>query len=335
MEFIYYIGCDVSKNELDFAVQKGNAFVLHQEISNDTKSIANYFKELKKLSDFDLSKAIICMEHTGIYNNPLLMYLYEKQGNICLESALQIKNSQGNLRGKNDKIDSIRIAEYAYTFREKLKLWQPKREVIQRLSMLTADRNRLIVAKNSLTVPLKERAGFFSKTLQKASEKLFAKTLKAIDSDLESIEKVIKEVIKADEELNRLFNLITSIQGIGEATAIGIILTTNEFKDINDPKKFACYAGVAPFVKESGIFRGKGRVSSMANKSMKTLLHMASMAAIRYNDDLKIYFKRKVEEEKKNKMSVLNAVRNKLIHRIFSCVNQNRKYEKKYTSSLV
>lgn len=335
MEFIYYIGCDVSKNELDFAVYKQNAFVLHKEVNNEIKSINNFFKELKTLPEFELSKAVVCMEHTGIYNNQLLTYLAEKKGNICLESALQIKNSQGNIRGKNDKIDSIRIAEYAYTFREKLNLWQPKREVIQRLSILTSDRSRIIVAKNALTTPLKERANFTIKSIQKESEKLFAKTIKAMESDLENIEKAINEVIKSDEELNRLFHLITSVQGIGEVTAIGIILTTNEFKDIKDPKKFACYAGVAPFVRESGIFRGKGRVSSMANKTMKTLLHMASLAAIRYNDDLKIYFKRKVEAEKKNKMSVLNAVRNKLIHRVFSCVNQNRKYEKNYTSSLV
>ena len=109
MKFIYFIGCDVSKNELDFAVYNGNKFVLHRKIKNDTKSINNFFIELQKLPDFELSNTIVCMEHTGIYNNPLLEYLHKMDGNICLESALQIKNSQGSVRGKNDKEDSYRI----------------------------------------------------------------------------------------------------------------------------------------------------------------------------------------------------------------------------------
>jgi transposase len=332
MEFIYYIGCDVSKNELDFSIYQGNTFVLHKEIQNEAKSIDSFFKELKKLPGFVLTKIVVCMEHTGIYNNPLLVYLHKKKGNICLETAMQIKNSQGNVRGKNDKIDSKRIAEYVYTFREKIKLWQPKRDVVQRLARFASDRDRLITVKNMLLVPLKEGTEFVASKIQKESENMFAKTIKAIKDDLEKIEKAIKEVIKSDSELTRLFGLITSVDGIGSVTAIGVIITTNEFKDINDPKKYACYAGVAPFVKESGIFRGKGRVSQMANKTMKTLFHMAALTAIKHNDDLKLYYQRKTKEEKKNKMSVLNAVRNKLIHRIFSCVNRKEEYVKTYTS---
>ncbi len=249
-----------------------------------------------------------------------------------METALQIKNSQGNIRGKNDKIDSIRIAEYAYTFREKIMLWTPKREVIQRLAALATNRDRIINVKKSLLVPINEGIGYVLKDIQKETEKHFAGTLKALEDGLEKIEKAIMEVIKSDQELCRLFGIVTSVQGVGPITAIGIIVTTNEFKDINDAKKYACYAGIAPFVKESGIFKGKARVSTMANKSIKTLLHMASLSAVRVNEDLKNYYQRKTQEEKKNKMSVLNAVRNKLIQRVFACVHQNRKYNKIYTT---
>jgi transposase len=192
----------------------------------------------------------------------------------------------------------------------------------------------LITAQKMLQVPLEESERFVNTKIHRASEKLFSNTLKAIKNDLEKIQKAILELIKADEELSRLFGIVTSVAGIGEVTAIGIIISTNEFKDINDSKKYACYAGVAPFVRESGIFRGKGRVSSMANKTVKSLLLMASLSAIKYNESIKAYDERKVAEGK-NKMSVLNAVRNKLIHCIFSCVKQNIKYEKFYTKSLV
>ncbi len=99
----------------------------------------------------------------------------------------------------------------------------------------------------------------------------------------------MQSIIENDEELKRLFGLITSVNGIGKVTATQIIITTNEFKDIDDPKKFACYAGVAPFTKESGLFKGKAKVSHMANKSVKTLLHMSAVIAISSNEDLKAY----------------------------------------------
>jgi transposase len=53
---------------------------------------------------------------------------------------------------------------------------------------------------------------------------------------------------------------------------------------------------VAPFAEESGIFKGKGRVSHMANKNVKTLLHMSAIVAIQYNQDLKQYYYRKVNK---------------------------------------
>jgi len=84
-------------------------------------TISIFIRELNKLDGFSIEKAIFCMEHTGVYNNYLLSCLDKKKANICLESAMIIKNSLGKLRGKNDKIDSLRISEYCYEKREKLR----------------------------------------------------------------------------------------------------------------------------------------------------------------------------------------------------------------------
>jgi len=330
MEFNYFIGCDVSKNELDFAVMKGKEFLFHQEIENTPSAVKYFIDGLLKKEGFNIKDAVICLEHTGIYNNHLLCYLHKKQANICLEVASQIKNSMGNVRGKNDKVDAIRIAEYAYKNRDGLRLWTPKREIVTELSHLAALRSRLINAKKQLSMPLEESSSFVSKKILNQNKLLCNKALKGIEDDLKSVEETMEKVIKMDEELKRLFSIITSVKGVGKITATQIIITTNEFKDIKNPKKFACYAGVAPFVRESGLMKGKGRVSHLANKKVKTVLHMSALVAINHNSDLKKYYERKVKEEKKNKMLVINAVRNKLILIIFACVNQNRKYEEEY-----
>lgn len=165
----------------------------------------------------------------------------------------------------------------------------------------------------------------------KVAQKACDRSLKALKQDLAKVEKQIDALIAADEELNRLFTLVTSVEGIGKVTAVQILLTTNEFKACFTAKKYACYAGVAPFPYRSGSsIKGKNRVSPLANKSVKTLLHLAALAAIKSKGELQDYFLRKVAEGK-NKMAVINAVRNKLISRIFAVVKQNRKYEKNYT----
>jgi len=98
MEFEFFIGIDVSKNELDFSVQQGKCFLFHREIINEPEVINAFIKELGKLEGFSLSKAVFCMEHTGIYSNHLLTCLHQRKTNICLESATQIRKSLGNLR---------------------------------------------------------------------------------------------------------------------------------------------------------------------------------------------------------------------------------------------
>jgi len=75
--------------------------------------------------------------------------------------------------------------------------------------------------------------------------------------------------------------------------------------------------------------RGRTRVSKMANMNMKKLLHLGAMSAIQCSEELKTFYNRKVDQGK-NKMSVLNAVRNKLISRIFACIKNNRMYQNNY-----
>ena len=79
----------------------------------------------------------------GIYNAHLLQQLYELKLAVWLESSLQIKQAGGMQRGKTDKVDAQRIAQYAYRFRDQMCLWQPPREIIQKLAFLSATRQRL------------------------------------------------------------------------------------------------------------------------------------------------------------------------------------------------
>lgn len=325
-DFEYFVGIDISKKVLDITVLKGKDKILYEQIDNTIKGLKKFLRTLIQ-KDIDLKTVLFCVEHTGVYGNNLKVVLKMNNCYLWVEPAIQIIRSIGMVRGKNDKIDSYRIAVYAFKNQIDRVEFQLERAAIQSLKALRGLRKRLIQSKKQLSQVFTEKE-FLSKDELKNLHSNCKDSLKAIQNDINKTEKRMREIIKADQQLNRLNQVITSVDGAGFVTSVEIIITTNEFKKIKDAKKYACYSGVVPFDYSSGTSVNKrSRVSPMANKSIKTILHMAAMSAVQCEGDLQNYYLRKVAEGK-NKMSVLNAIRNKLILRIFSCVNQDRLYQK-------
>jgi transposase len=328
MDFNLFVGIDVSKNTLNYELVEQGVKKLTYESKNSFEGIKGFMKELNKQNDFTLCKTVFCMEYTGIYNNHLLAYLSEMKANIWLENPIHIKKSLGLVRGKNDKVDASRIAMFAYKNRDEARLWEPERNIIKMLKMLSGVRNRILKAIESLQLPIEEAKGFANKEIIKSLKKACSSSLNALKKDLKNINDKILELLKSDERLSYLFKIISSVDNVGPVIATAVIIETNEFKKFDNAKKFACYSGVAPFEHSSGTsIRGKTRVSHMANKSLKTLLHMAAVGSISRPGEMKSYFDRRLTEGK-NKMLIINAIRNKIILRIFACVKQDKLFVK-------
>jgi transposase len=334
MKFNYYVGIDVSKNTLDFAVVSDGKVISKHQCENNKKGITQVVKEMRKVPGFKMTLSVFCMEYTGIYNNHLLDYLVACKSSIWMESALQIKQSQGIKRGKTDAIDAVRIAEYAYTFRNNVRLWSPARKEVKKLRLLITLRERLVNSIKELSVPLKENEAFVAKELRDTEARIIDKSLQAIQKSLVAVDKEIDELVKKDPQLKQMFNLITSVTGVGPVVAVNMIVATEEFKKFDDPNKFSCYSGVVPFDHTSGSsIKGRAKVSHLANKKIKTLLHLAAMAAINAKGELRDYYQRKIAQGK-NKMSVINAIRNKIIHRIFAVMKRQTPYQKNYLNPI-
>lgn len=330
MQIKHFVGIDVSRDTLDLSVVVDGISLQHYCITNRTIDIGSAINKIMKSFGATIDDTIFCMEHTGIYNLPLVKWLQNHQCKIWIESGVHIRKTLGLVRGKNDKVDSIRIAMYAYINRHQIKLWKAPRKLIERIAALLSQRLRLNKAKKQLNTANREQRLFMDKDIMRSLNRYTQKTVVVINKQIETLENEILDLIKEDEKLNRMYQIITSVYGVGFVTASYILVTTNEFININNPKKYACYSGVVPFEHSSGSsVRGRTRVSQMANKNIKTLLHLAALSTIRKQGDLQEYYNRKVAEGK-SKMSVLNAIRNKLILRVFACVNQNREYEKNH-----
>jgi transposase len=332
--FNWYLGVDVSKNTLDITLLQGSKKLDYRQIENTIGAISQYLKVLKQEFGCKFKESLVCMEYTGIYNNLLLQVGHKKGLPIWLESAMQIKQSTGVSRIKNDKVDSEKIAVYAYRFKDKARLWSHASPTVNLLNQLSKQREKLLKVKHQLGVGQGDSKLFMDKSLSKMMAEVVKKPLEEVNKAIKVIDNKIKAVIQSDEQMHPLVKLITSVPGVGIVTAVKIVITTNEFKDINDPRKYACYGGIAPFERSSGTsIKGRPKVSKKANLSVKTILSMCANSAIQNDFEMKQFYERKVDEGK-NKRSVLNAIRNKIIHRIFACVNQNRTYEKYYLNQL-
>lgn len=327
MEFTHFIGIDVSKSTLDVTLVCDGNVVWHLQTTNDRQGVLGIFKRLKA-DKTEPARTLFCCEHTGIYNEPLVATLTQKKAAVWLESALRIKQSSGLQRGKSDKVDATRIARYAYLHRHQANLWQPPRAVVKALRELMVLRSRLVAAVKLLRVPLRENGPFMDKAVARKVDGNCRASLNALEADLAKTNADIQRLIKSDPELNRLFHLVTSVDAVGPVVAASLLVVTDEFKRFDNPKKFAAYAGVAPYEHSSGSsIRGKHRVSHLANKSVKTLLHLSALSARTMKGEMRQYYERKIAEGK-NPMSVINALRNKIIARIFACVKHNRPYQK-------
>lgn len=331
MEFKNFIGIDISKESFDLALIKGSDLsnITSSLFANDPKGIIHLEEFLKK-SNIIKDDTLFCMEHTGIYCRFLSHYLTENNYHVWLEMPVQILRSLGVQRGKNDKVDAKRIAEYALLKKDKAILWEPPREVVLQIHDLLALRDRLCESRKILKTPIQEFKHCGHDKTAKLLESKCKITLASLDKEIEQLEKELEKLINNDNNLKKLYGLAKSVPGIGKVTAMSLLYFTNEFKMYQNSKQLACYCGVAPFEHTSGSsVKGKTRVSNFANKSMKKLLHMVALAAIQYDEELRTYYKRKVDEGK-NKMLVINAVRNKILHRLCAVIKRGTPYQLEY-----
>lgn len=328
----FFIGVDVSKLKLDFCNWHNEKVVGEAVVFNRIDCIKGYLQDL--FLDNNVNDFLVCAEHTGQYTYPLCCVCSELGVDLWLENPTQIKYRSGVQRGKNDKLDAQKIAVYASRFKDQVHLFSFPEKIIRTLKQLVSERDMYVCDKAKYKGQLSDQQDYMDWSDYKQKSRRLKKLIKSLELAIEQIEEAIRGLVNDDKTLSRQYQLLCSIDGIGDRTAIKMILITNAFTDFKDPRKFCCHAGVAPFSFISGSSQHtKNKVSHRANKSIKTLLHLAALSATRSKGELHDYYERKVAEGK-NKMSVINAIRAKLVLRMFAVIRNDKFYEKNYINPL-
>ena len=332
----YFIGIDVSKKNLDCCLLSNGVVVKQDVISKHQKSIEDYLSVICAEQNIDAEQIVVCAEFTGLYIYPLTISCQAGNYKLWLEDPTQIKYSSGLQRGKNDPVDAKRIALYAYRYIDKLKIYNHPTISVESIKLLTTELNMLCVDRAKYQAQLSDQKEYMPDRVYKLKSKRLSLLIKELDKAIANIEAEIEDIVAKDALLSHQMKLLLSIEGIGKKTSLKMILETQGFTRFTDSRKFCCHAGVAPFSYSSGSSQhSKNRVSHRANKSIKSLLHLAALSAIQNkNSGLRVYYDRKVAEGK-NKMSVLNAIRAKLVARMFAVIKNNELYNSNYTNQFV
>lgn len=315
-----FIGIDISKLTLDICIVKDKE-TSYQQIDNHRKAID------RLITGFDEKNTVIAMENTGRYNWALYEALADKQYSVYVIPPLHLKQSLGLTRGKNDQVDAYRIACFIQKHYQEVPQWDQESTTMMQLKVLLAERKMLVRHKSAMIKNKKELYLIRDTDFRQKAEDRLQHRINQLNTDIQAVEKEIKGLIADDHQLKEQAELLESIPGVGKVLCWNLITKTNGFQKINEPRKLACYAGVVPFDHQSGTsVKRRAAVSNFADKQLKTALHMSAMVASRVDPELKTYYQRKVQEGK-NKMAVLNAIRNKLIHRVCSVIKRGTPYE--------
>lgn len=318
-----FIGIDISKLKFDVRIYSNQKSSVFTNNPNGFKTMIEWVNNNTSASSIEI---LYALEHTGIYSLPISIFFSDNGLKFVLISGLEIKRSLGIQRGKDDKIDAKRIAEYAFQKRDKIKLSRLPLKNILTIRRLLTLRDRLVKHRSGFLKDCKENEKFINRKENKMLFAVIEKSVKEIDKQILRIENELDKIISADELIQKQYNLILSINGVGRQTALTLIVYTNCFTNFDKWRKLASYAGTAPYKYRSGTsIKGRSKVSQLANKKIKTLLNMCARSAITCNPELKFYYqKRKAQGE--NGMSIMNIIRNKLLSRIFAVVKRETPY---------
>lgn len=334
MKFDLLVAVDVSKEWFNYATVDPLVNLLAEgQEDNNEETIMKFIEQF--IIDHqleDLSNVLLLMEHTGIYCQHLANLWIATGGLVSIVPANHISEGLTGSAGwdhKTDALDARRIAEYGVRFHDKLTLATLKKDSIAKLAMYRTLRARLLKDRKILIVPANESALFDPKEISQLMMNVQAPIIDALNDAIKNVDQEILNIINNDPQLKRYYKQLISVSGVGPVTAVEVIVETEGFRTFTpmDAAKFKRYSKCAPVPKQSGKKRRKPRTSRRGSSRLNSLLTMGAMSVSRSKNELGQYYRRKIEEGKDH-LVVINALRSKIIDRMFAVVKNDTMYVK-------
>lgn len=293
-----WVGIDVSKHKLDVYLLETQHW---SQFDNTPAGIEALGHQLKEITNV----AVVC-EASGGYEWEMAWTLHQADIRISIVNPTRIRNlakAQGQ-HAKTDTIDGALLADYGRIFTPDATVFASEAE--QRLKGLVARREQLV----EMLSAEKNRRGQLRGPLRDD-----------VQHHIEWLEEHIKQL---DDEIQTLSDsraewqsrkaIVQSTKGIGPVIATGLLVYLPELGRLNR-KKIAALAGVAPFNRDSGQFRGKRHIYG-GRASVRTLLYLGTLVAIRHNPPIRAYYDHLRQRGKLKKVALVACMR-----KLLTCLN--------------
>ena len=310
-------GVDISKDVFDVP----GSTVGHGQYNNDESGFRKFLKAL-------LDNLLVVMEATGYYYYRLAQFLYKNGITVSVVNPLSVKRfiQMKLAKVKTDKSDAKAICEYALINEVPLynALTDTQSECLQLFRLLDAYLKQRTATKNKIhgEVVLGVPSKFVYRSL--------IRNKKQLNKEVIAIESKILSLVKVNQQEQLI--LSTSIHGIGQKTALFLIVVTDGFSKFETASQLCSYVGITPTIRESGSsVRGRARISKVGNRKLRNLLFLCSFNACKHNKACKEVYERIVNKGKRKKLALI-AVANKLLKQSFAIAKSERPYDETYVS---
>jgi transposase len=306
-----HAGVDVSKATLDVAISNRKVV---KSFPNDESGVAQVVSYL-----MELAPALTVMEATGGLEKLLAVSLVEAAVPVVVVNPRQVRDfarAKGKL-AKTDNIDASILAEFACDIHpevraltdkqtEGIKAMMARRQQI--MAMITMEKNRLHSAGSMVKPSIQEH-------------------LKWLKQELKSLDKDLANMVKDSPVWREKDRLFQSVPGVGPVLSVTLLGIFPEIGKLTR-KQIAALAGVAPFNRDSGIFRGKRTIKG-GRVRVRPPLYMATLSATRSNPVIKEYYNHLLEKGKATKVA-LTACMRKLLVILNAIIRDNRPWRYAY-----
>lgn len=314
------LGLDISKRYFDATLLKRGDEKEYAQFENTAKGIESLLKWLK---GHGVKELHACMEATNTYWEEVADALHEAGYKVSVVNPARIKGfamSQMR-RNKNDKLDSDVIVEFCA--QQKPDLWTPLTSSQRQLRSWVRHRDGI---KKTLTQQRNRLANTKDEDVQASLQRI----IDTLVDELAQLEKRIDEFMQSDEEVQTHKALITSITGIGPATAHLFLAELPDVAQYRSAHAVGADVGLTPSHHESGdTIRRRPRISKMGKANIRGILYWPAITAMRCNPLIKAFAAR-LEARGKPKMVIIVAVMRKLVHLIYGVLKNRTPFDPNY-----
>ncbi len=304
---IEFVGIDIAKGKFDICLGSSNKKF---SFSNSQKG----FLALKKQLPVP-SACLIVLEPTGGYEKDIIVFLQKSSYSVVLANALKVRRyaeAMGFL-AKSDPIDSYVIKSFGEDLypKGKLAVLIPKTDEFRKLEswlnrsrqlvkLLTSEKNRL------------------DKTSDLYIKKSIERIIRSIEKELAAIDKKMEKI--SDQcHLSEQAEKFKQVKGIGKVCSSALVTYLPELGKFSH-SKIAALVGVAPYCSESGEHKGKNKIKG-GRKTLRGLLYMAVLSAIKHNPVIKSFYNRLTNKGKHHNVAMVACIKKML--RILNAMAKN------------